>query len=380
MRCLRKERASPRDIRARVLAFARGTLASAAIVTALALALGSCAPSKPAQAGVPGVSWYELSSTVFQSVGAADASPRVPALPWTVQSRVTDMAFLGDTLYCAVNGAGVAEVDSDSAGTLSFRYHYDAPIFAHRTITTLIPRHGELMIHLYYNAILNDAKPEELLLRGISLVTLLPGQKDFAFLIPPYQKKNPEWEAVGIAPITENEFDFEWKYTDSSETKFAYTRYRADLQLEAESNRDAYMNALGTASLSGPAVPSSYSAFFDECRSRIQGLAAGTALHFKVRSRTTPIQRYFRSGAEQDSIILIHVLDEDGALSALLPGDEILAQPGSGPAQTFALPPLPAGFRYTDFVKKGELFIVSWEVTNFIQVGRAGLVAVRTTK
>ncbi|HTP57742.1 MAG TPA: hypothetical protein VMM82_02425, partial [Spirochaetia bacterium] len=173
---------------------------------------------------------------MFQSVGAADAAPQVPALPWTVQSRVTDMAYLGNTLYLAINGAGVAGVEVNAAGQLSFSYHYDAPIFAHRTITTLIPRYGDLLIHLYYNVLLNDAKPEDLVLRGISLVSFLPGQKAFAFVIPPYQKKNPSWEAVGFAPLSENEFDFEWKYTDSAETDFVYTRYRADLQLEAGSN------------------------------------------------------------------------------------------------------------------------------------------------
>ncbi len=150
------------------------------------------------------------------------------------------------------------------------------------------PATGTSLIHLYYNALLNDAKPEDLVLRGISLVTFLPGQKAFAFLIPPFQKKNPDWEAVGFAPISENEFDFEWKYTDTAETQFAYTRYRADLQLEAGSNRDAYMAALGTPSLSGPEVPAAYAAFFQECGARIQGLSAGTALHFKVRSRAVP--------------------------------------------------------------------------------------------
>ncbi len=389
MRHLRKERPSPRHLRQGLLTDVSGRrtfgiLVPAGLVAALAaglmLALSSCGPRAPAGAGHARASWYELVSTVFQSVGAADASPQVPALPWTVQSRVADMAFLGDTLYCAVNGAGVAAVDSDASGALKFTYHYDAPIFAHRTITTLIPRHGELMIHLYYNALLNDAKPEELLLRGVSLVSFLPGQKDFSFLIPPYQRKNPEWEAVGFAPISENEFDFEWKYTDSSQTQFAYTRYRADLQLEAGSNRDAYMAALGTASLSGADVPAAYSAFFDECGSRIQGRAAGTALHFKVRSRTSPVQRYFRSGLEQDSILVVHVLDEAGVLYALLPDGQVLEQAPASPLESFTLPPLPAGFRYTDFVKKGDIIIASWEETQFIQVERAGIIAVSVTR
>lgn len=369
MRHLRKERSSPGDIRPRILA---ALFLAAAVVAALS----ACGPRRQGQGG-PGARglWYELASTVFQPVDAADAAPPVPALPWTVQSRVADMVFLGDTLYCAVNGAGLAEVDSDAAGTLTFSYRYDAPIFAHRTITTLIPRHGDLMIHLYYNVLLNDAKPEELLLRGISLVTFLPGQKDFAFLIPSFQKKNPEWEAVGFAPISENEFDFEWKYTDSAETRFAYTRYRADLQLEAESNRDAYVAALGTPSLTGPGVPASYGAFFTECRARTQGLASGTALHFKVRSRQTPVQRYFRSGLEQDSILVIHVLDEEGVLYALLPDGQVLEKRPAAPERMFSLPFLPAGFQYTDLIRKGDLFIASWEETEFTQVKRAGLLA-----
>jgi len=389
MRHLREESSLPRDLRPGLLAGARsraifGTLVPAGLFAALAvgavLALGSCGPRTPEGGGRPRASWYEIASTVFQSVGAADASPQVPPLPWTVQSRVSDMAFLGDTLYCAVNGAGVAAVDADASGALKFTYHYDSPIFAHRTITTLIPRHGELMVHLYYNALLNDAKPEELLLKRVSLVSFLPGQKDFSFLIPPYQRKNTEWEAVGFAPISENEFDFEWKYTDSSQTQFAYTRYRADLQLEADSNRDAYMAALGTPSLSGPDVPAAYSAFFEECRSRIQGLSAGTALHFKVRSRTAPVQKYFRSGLEQDSVLVVHALDENGVLYALLPDGQVLEKPFASQLESFTLPALPAGFRYTDFVKKADLLIASWEETQFIQVARAGLVAVSVTR
>ena len=271
-------------------------------------------------------------------------------------------------------------MEATTSGGLTFSYHYDAPIFAHRTITTLIPRYGDLLIHLYYNALLNDAKPQDLVLQGISLVTFLPDKKAFAFLMPPFQKKNPSWEAVGFAPVSENEFHFEWKHTDSTETQFAYTRYRADLQLEAGSNRDAFMAALGAPSLSGAGVPPAYSAFFQECQSRIQGLAAGTSLHFKVRSRATKVQKYFRSGADEDSILVIHVLDEDDVLSALLPDGQLLEQAPGAPARVFPLPSLPAGFRYTDFVKMEGRFIASWEESpQFTEVGRAGVVSVRTS-
>ena len=299
-------------------------------------------------------------------------------LPWTVQTRVTDLAFLGDTLYCAVNGAGIASVDLDAAGSPAFSYDYDPPIFAHRTITTLVPRHGELTIHLYYNALLNDASPEDLLLRGICLVSFLPGQKDFSFLIPPFQRKNPSWEAVGFAPLSENEFDFEWKYTDSSETRFTYTRYRADLQVEAASTRDAYISALGSPSLSGEGVPPALSAFFQACRTGISGLSADTALHFRVRSREVPIRRYFRSDPLRDSILVVPVFEEKANLYALLPGGQVLMQTGTGAPRTAVLPPLPAGFRYTDIVKKGGVFVVPWEQTRFTDVGEAGILLVQS--
>ncbi|HVP20014.1 MAG TPA: hypothetical protein VMU36_13565 [Spirochaetia bacterium] len=375
MHYLREKRATPGDIRQGVLVLA---------LSAVAATLIACGPGGPARGGAPAgvgrearASWLQLQSTVFQTVAAPDASPPVPSLPWTVQSRVADMAFLGDVVYLAINGAGLAAIDPDASGALKFSYHYDTSIFPHRTITTLIPRHGDLMIHLYYNALLNDAKPGDLLLRGISLVTFLPGQRDFAFLIPPYQKKNPEWEAVGFAPISEDEFDFEWKYTDTSETRFVYTRYRADMQVEAGSNRDAYIAALGTPALEGPDVPPSYSAFFEDCRSRLT-MPAGTALHFKVRFRRLPVQRYFRSGPDQDSILVIHVLDENGTLRALLPGGQVLEKPaGVGSSRTIALPELPAGFRYTDLLKKDDSLIVTWEEARFTEVGRAGILVLR---
>ncbi len=149
--------------------------------------------------------------------------------------------------------------------------------------------------------------------------------------------------------------------------------------MEAGSNRDAYIAALGTPALEGPDVPAPYSAFFSECRSRLKDLPAATALHFKVRSRQRPVQRYFRSSLDQDTILVIHVLDEDGVLEALLPDGEVLEKSADAPSRVIALPPLPAGCHYTDLVKEGNALIVAWEETWFTQVGRAGIVVLRTS-
>lgn len=372
MRHLRKDLETPGGLRPGLLG-----AAAAALTAALALSLAACGPRAPSGASAAGASWYQLASSVFQPVSGPGKTAGIVFLPWTVQARVTDLAFLDDTLYGAVNGAGIAAIRFDSAGAPTFTYYYDLPIFAHRTITTLIPRRGDLAIHLYYNALLNDVKPDSLLLRGICLVSFLPGQRDFSFLIPPFQRKNPSWEAVGFAPLSENEFDLEWKYTDSSETKFRYTRFRADLQVEAASTRDDYIAALGSPSLSGAGVPASLAAFFQASRARLPDLSPQTALHFRVRSREVPIRRYFRSDPLADSILVVPVFEELGDTYALLPEGKVLRKPASGDAVLASLPPLPAGFRYTDIVKASGFFVIPWEKTRFTEVADAGILVLK---
>jgi hypothetical protein len=282
------------------------------------------------------------------------------------------MTFLGDVLYAAVNGSGVASIAVDSRGEPSFTYHVDPLIFAHRTITTLVPRQGSLAIHLYYNALLNDAAQKDLAIAGISVVSFLPARDDFTFLIPPFQKKNPDWEAAGFAPESENSFDFEWKYTDTRVTRFAYTRFHADTQAEEESDRDTFMAALGVPSIEGPSVPTGLAAFFGTCRTALS-LPSDTALQFTLRSRESPVRRNYRSHPQSESAVVVPVFEEAGRLLALMPGGTVLAADGTGTTRTVALPRLARGFHYTDIVKIGGWLVVPWEESSFTDVGRAGI-------
>ncbi len=372
MHRVRKDRSSYRHLRTRVLAALLATVAG----------LASCTSGKP---GAPArASWFQLQDGVFQLVAGPGSALAVTELPWTIQSRVADMAFLGDTLYCAVNGSGLAALGFDAAGSPVFAYHADPLIFAHRTITTLVPRQGTLAVHLYFNSLLNDARQRELPISGISIVSFLPAQSDFSFLIPPFQKKNPDWEAVGFAPESENQFDFEWKYTDATETRFAYTRYRADTDAEEDASRETYLAALGVPSISGSRVPSDLGEFFEMCRKSIPDLAAGASLQFTLRSREKPIPRSYRSQPVSDSAVMISVFEEEGTRRALIPGGRVITSTASSasrysadPVRPIDLPGLPRAFRYTDFVKEGDLLIVPWEEVSFTNVGRAGLLLYR---
>ena len=171
------------------------------------------------------------------------------------------MAFFDGTLYCAVNGSGLAAMRRDAAGKIAFDYHSDPLIFGHRTITTLVPRQGTLAVHIYFNALLNDARQQDLSLGGISLVSYSPQRSGELFVShPAISEEEPRLGSSGFATESENSFDLEWKYTDARETKFAYTRYHADTLGEESADRTTYMAALGVPSITGSAVPSNLTA------------------------------------------------------------------------------------------------------------------------
>ena len=379
MHHLRKGSDTHRGVRPRVLAAgrpdggARGPARAARLALVAVALVTACAACAPSRAPAARASWYQLQSGAFQPVKGPGAALAVARRPWTVQSRVADMAFLGDTLYCALNGSGLATLAVDARGAATFAYHADSLIFGHRTITTLIPREGTLAVHLYFNALLNDVPQGDLTIAGISLVTYLPTKDDYSFLIPPFQKKNPDWEAVGIAPLSEDQFDFEWKYTDAARTRFAYTRFHADTMREESADRKSYIAALGTPSISGSGVPAERAAFFDQCRALSAGTPRGVSLQFSLRSRENPVRVSYRSEPESDSAVVFPVFEAPGMRLALLPEGRVLLGSPKGPGRQISLPAMPGGFRYTDLVVDGNWLVVPWEEVSFTDVGRAGI-------
>jgi hypothetical protein len=365
VRGLRKERSGHRGFRPGLL------------ILGLLAVLGGCSGRGSAAAGssapVPAVSWLQIQSGSFQPVADPSAAAPVARRPWTVQPRVADMAYLDGLLYCAVNGSGLATLARDAAGAPVFTYHFDPLIFAHRTITTLVPRPGALAVHVYFNALLNDARQQDLSLSGISLVSFSPSRSDYSFLIPPFQRLNPDWEAVGFAAESENSFDFEWKYTDASETRFQYTRYHADTKAEEPAVRDTYLAALGVPAIGGAAVPSTLAAFFASCKAEMPALSGDASLQFSLRSVENPVRRAYRSRKESESAVVVPVFEEKGTLLALLPDGRVLSSEKGAPPKSAALPRLPGGFRYTDLIKWGSSLVIPWEEVSFTDVGRAGM-------
>jgi len=361
----------------------RSAAAASCLVLLGLLALEGCARPATGRAGAAPAApeanarFFQLDGGIFDRVAGPAAFTRRDPLPWTVQERIADLAFAGDTLWLAVNGHGLASVEPGDPP--SFAARYDDWLFPHRTITTLVPGDGKLLCHLYYNATLNTAARGSLKAEGISFLSFETAIDDYAVLLPPFQRRHPQWEAVGAAPLANGEFLVEWKLA-AEETSFVWTRFVPLTLAEGPTTREAFQQALAYAPADGAATSEGVRRLFDAC---LGELAAGRArlredvsVLFVVRERGAALKRTFRSGTAE-GFVTVPVFLEPGAGRALLPGGKILSVAEDGTRTTLDLPGLPAGFRYTDLVRGGEHLVVPWEEVRFTDVGAAGILFYR---
>jgi len=354
----------------------RSAAAASSLVLAGLLALAGCVRA-PRGAAVPAADpdarFFQIDGGMFDRVAGPADPGRRPARPWTVQERIADLAFLGDTLWLAVNGHGIAAVVPGDPP--SFAARYDDWLFPQRTITTLFARDRRLLCHLYFNTTLNTVARSSLKAEGNSFLAFDTGIDDFAVLLPPFQRANPAWEAVGAAPLADGEFLVEWKLA-AEETSFAWTRFAPATKAEGPSTREAYQEALAYAPADGPDVSSGVRALFAACAERLAASLprAGDAasIVFLVRDRTGAARRAFRAGTG-DAFVTVPVFLDAASGSALLPDGSVVVVRADGTRGTLALPKLPAGFRYTDLARSNGYFVVPWEEVRFPNVGAAGI-------
>ncbi len=300
--------------------------------------------------------------------------------PWTVQSRITDITALGDSIYLAINGSGIARF---SATLEEMEYHYDPLIFRFRTITTLIPQEQSILCHLYFNKMLNVTSEDRLKIQGISLLRLFPEDGIYQFIIPPFQELHPDWESVGFVPENENLFYFEWKYSDREETKFEYTRLSFPGTKAAPSEEPTQRLSFRRAFQFKPIdrnLPRGLDKLVKTAMKRLNTREVSAAYHLLLRrSGKALIERYEHhpedfTQAREIEIHTLHAFQEGKTYYLLLPKGPILrTNPRGEPLTNLLLPRLPEDFQYTDlFVSAGNL-IIPWEQNAFTEVGAAGL-------
>jgi hypothetical protein len=351
------------------------------LLAASALLAGGClrrSEPAPAEGETLGGQWFQLVGGAFEPVEGPLGLQSVEAGPWTVQTRVSDLAALDGTLYLAVNGHGVAALDPPRSVQEQprFRYYYDPTLFRYRTLTSLVPAGGSLLCHLYFNALLNIAEADRLPVQDLCLLQLHPEDGIYQAVPVPFLITHPGWECVGFAPQTPDLVLLEWKHSGVNETRFLYTRLSLpDLEEQAIERRE-YRRAFAPVPVDRR-LPQPLEEVFREAARR-EG-AGATVLHFVVRTAGEPLpRRYARTPpgfgrAAQVRLLTLHGFQDGERLDLLAPEGLLFSASGGASIRLRRLPALPADFAYTDLYAFQGLLIASWEQSDFIRTAASGI-------
>ncbi len=324
-------------------------------------------------------SWYGILEGKFEKVDRVRTLATTALLPWTVQARVAAIASRKDKIYLAVNGHGIAAVKISNPGEPEFHYYYDPLIFKYRTMTTLIPYEDFLLCHLYFNKLLNTVGEESLKIQGISLIRLFPEDDIYQFVSLPFQEEHPDWESVGFLPENPDRFYLEWKYTDREETLFQYSRFSSPEMAEEPTDKLAFRRAYNFRDINGENIPPGLKSLFQTAIRSLSSKKLEPSFHFLIRTEDDPLvsrYEYHPAGFTQSNDIRLYTLRivrQRDSFYLLLPRGLILKSgQESGLIESYELPPLPEGFRYTDLFITGNTMLAAWEQSRFTQVGAAG--------
>ena len=352
--------------------------------TLLIILLCSCAPKDlehiTEAESLPG-KWFILRQGHFESAEAPSTSIR--PRPWTVQSRVAALSALEHKVFLAVNGLGIVALDITSLSDPHFEYFYDPLIFQNRTITSLFSDKKTLICHLYFNTLLNTVQQQDLKIQGISLIKLFPGEGIYRFIIPPFQRQNPEWESVSFLLRNQDEFLFEWKHSSPEETLFNYTRLNYREQKEDSVDRLLFQKSFAFQGVNDLKEPSRLALVMKRAIKKLIPAEQGnksTALHFLLKEENSGVIRRYEyyppgfSSARYPELYTINLIKQGEDFIALLPEGTLLKTgPGGKDIETVKLPPIPENIIFTDFYIEGNFLVAAWEEVHFINVGAAGI-------
>jgi len=350
----------------------------------LIILLGSCVPKDLEQSTkanpLPG-KWFILRQGHFEGTEAPSTSIRHQ--PWTVQSRVAALSALEHKVVLAVNGWGIVSLDRTSLSDPHFEYFYDPLIFRNRTITSLFPDKKALICHLYFNTLLNTVQQKDLKIQGISLIKLFPIDSIYRFIIPPFQRQNPEWESVNFLLKNQDEFFFEWKHSSPEETLFHYTMLNYREQKEESVDRLLFQDSFAFQGVNDLKEPPRLALLIKRVINTLIPAEQGntsTALHFLLKEGNSGVIKRYEyyppgfSSARHSELYTINLIKQGEDFFALLPEGILLkADQEKKEIETLNLPPTPKDIIFTDFYIEDNFLVAAWEEIHFIDVGAAGI-------
>lgn len=368
-----------------------GFLAAAA---AAAFVFAACSQPRPAATATPAEpntalpgSWYELDGGQPQAVDGPGAKA-VAYQPWTTQTRVAGFIELDGTVYIALNGWGLLEMDHPEADAPAFRRSVDRSLFAGRSINGLFASGHSVLIHIYQNILFDTPAPAP----GPAAIALFdPRSGNLSASVLPLTKAG--WEAVDVVHRSDGKWSIALKHSAAGVVDFRYALYSPATGSQQYVTRNAFLASYDFQDIrTAPAA-------LRDIDAALRALTPSHSqnepvVHYLLKQEGYSSVVYYRSGSEQKlvsgdaDLLSIPVVRNDTGYYALAPDGRILV---AGAERSIAgqsvggsfhalprvasieLPVLPAGFAYTDFWSDGVTLVVSWEQQRFPNVGAAGL-------
>ncbi|MBN1413060.1 MAG: hypothetical protein JW969_19630 [Spirochaetales bacterium] len=330
--------------------------------------------------------WYVLENGRLTPHAREKWNRDVSYLPWTVQERITDIAFLNGRLFFGINGYGIAYLDLNKGTSDGFQYLFDDSLFHYRTFTGFYNMEKGLVAHVYFNSILNIIDPGAFSTGEFNLLRITEKNTEFEIsqMKLPFQTRNTGWELISLLPVDyECNFCMEWKYSDSLKTDFNYTCFDFASHTEKNTNKSEFMKAFHFRNSEELGKKTRLGIFIQTLLNDLRDKYENCAFHFTVKKEDSYLSdRYSFPPANNDpyaDILTVNVLRTPEEYYAVLKDGEVYRclLNGDNVVQIARLPVLPAESEYTVFYKIRDVYFCAFEEIDFFNVGRAGLVRIR---
>lgn len=296
---------------------------------------------------------------------------------WTDQIRGTSLLYIDGTVYCGVNGLGIALIDKPfrEVDLPLIAERYKPSLFSDRTMGTLFFYEDKLYSQLYYNTVFHSEKPPS---PPIALTSFNPLSGEYRVIPFSFQDENEEWELISLLPFEEEEYWYlTWKRTDEEKTQYRYTKITLDDWKETEINEEQFLSRLAPETgLNAPVEIQRLLRGYDGNR----GESVFDITVSYPEQRRDKIYRFgdlSRIEESEGTLVRLNAFVFQDVFYLLLPNGRIAWMDTSGKKGIITLPALPRSFSYTDFITDGFTVIVFWEEQDFIKVKNAGILLFR---
>jgi hypothetical protein len=327
--------------------------------------------------------WYAIDSGKFHSVPDIERLKKPSFLPWTIQERVSDIAYDSGKIVIGINGYGVAFLEEDKGTNQEFHYFFDRALFSERTLTMLLPFGDEICCHFYINTSLG-AGPAGKASRAGCNFAFFPAQGVLDRFMPyilPSETDQDGYEAVGFLPATKIDWYIEWKKAGAV-TRFRYSQYEMSGSRETAISREQYRDAYSFKNVNLGSVPRAIKLLAREIKKRDLPDAESTSYHFLTKDKETNLVTRYESKGDadprDDSFEIRNVfmfIDERNAY-ALSDKAILWMEQASTDIHEIELPAMPDGFRYTGLFVSDRSILLSFEESSFFKTGNAGLLVI----